>query len=92
MSMYILTEEEGGRKTGFTEAYRPQLFVRTADEAASLQWPEGTEDTSKMIMPGDNVEMVLRTHHPTAMEAGERFNLREGGRTVATGLITRIIK
>ncbi|KAI1610824.1 translation elongation factor Tu [Exophiala viscosa] len=92
VSMYVLTEEEGGRKTGFTEAYRPQLFVRTADEAATLAWPEGTEDTSRMIMPGDNVEMVLKTHHPTAVEAGERFNLREGGRTVATGLITRVVK
>jgi elongation factor Tu len=92
VSMYVLTEEEGGRKSGFTQAYRPQLFIRTADEAADLAWPEGTEDTSKMVMPGDNVEMVLKTNHPVCMEPGERFNLREGGRTVATGLITRILK
>lgn len=92
VSMYVLTEEEGGRKSGFTQNYRPQLFIRTADEAADLAWPEGTEDTSKMIMPGDNVEMVLKTNHPICMEPGERFNLREGGRTVATGLITRILK
>lgn len=92
ISMYVLTEEEGGRKSGFGQNYRPVIFLRTADEAASLSWPEGTEDTGKMVMPGDNVEMVVTTHHPVAMEAGQRFNIREGGRTVATGLITRIIK
>jgi elongation factor Tu len=91
VSMYVLTEEEGGRKTGFSQNYRPQIFIRTADEAADLKWPEDQEDPSKMIMPGDNVEMVLTTNHPMTMEAGERFNLREGGKTVATGLITRII-
>ena len=92
VSMYVLTEEEGGRKTGFGENYRPQIFIRTADEAADLKWPPETEDHSKMIMPGDNVEMVLRTHHPVAMENGQRFNIREGGRTVATGLVTRVVK
>jgi elongation factor Tu len=92
VSMYVLTEEEGGRKSGFGQNYRPQLFLRTADEAADLKWPEGTEDPTKLVMPGDNVEMVLRTHHPLAMEAGNRFNIREGGKTVATGLITRVIK
>ena len=92
VSMYILTEEEGGRKTGFGEAYRPQVFIRTADEAADLKWPEGTEDRSKLVMPGDNVEMVLKTYHPVAMENGLRFNIREGGRTVATGLVTRVLK
>lgn len=91
VSMYVLTEEEGGRKAGFGTNYRPQIFIRTADEAADLKWPDGTEDTSKMVMPGDNVEMVLSTHHPLAMEAGQRFSIREGGRTVATGLITRVI-
>ena len=92
VSMYVLTEEEGGRKSGFGQNYRPQLFLRTGDEAADLKWPEGTEDTEKLVMPGDNVEMVLRTHHPIAMEAGNRFNIREGGKTVATGLITRVVK
>jgi len=92
VSMYVLTEEEGGRKSGFGQNYRPQIFLRTADEAADLKWPEGTEDLTKLVMPGDNVEMVLRTNHPLAMEAGNRFNIREGGKTVATGLITRIIK
>ena len=90
--MYVLTEEEGGRKSGFGENYRPQLFIRTADEAAGLKWPDGTTDTAKMVLPGDNVEMVLSTHHPIAMEAGQRFNIREGGRTVATGLITRVMQ
>lgn len=92
VSMYVLTEEEGGRKTGFNENYRPQVFIRTADEAADLKWPEGTEDHSKMVMPGDNVEMVLRTQHPLALENGLRFNIREGGKTVATGLVTRVVK
>ena len=92
VSMYVLTEEEGGRKAGFGANYRPQLFLRTADEAADLKWPEGTEDPAKLVMPGDNVEMVLRTHHPLMMESGNRFNIREGGKTVATGLITRVIK
>lgn len=92
VSLYVLTEEEGGRKTGFTQNYKPQVYIRTADEACELKFPDGTEDISRMVMPGDNLEMVLKTHHPVCMEAGERFNMREGGRTVATGLITRIIK
>ena len=90
-SLYVLTEDEGGRKAGFSTNYRPQMFIRTADEAAELSWPEEFEDKTKMIMPGDNVEMVVKTHHPIAMEAGQRFNVREGGRTVATGLLTRIL-
>ena len=90
VSMYVLTEDEGGRKSGFGTNYRPQIFIRTADEAAELKWPDTFEEQEKLVMPGDNVEMVLRTHHPIAMEAGQRFNVREGGKTVATGLITRI--
>jgi len=92
VSMYVLTEEEGGRKSGFGTQYRPQIFLRTADEAVDLKWPEGTEDVTKLVMPGDNVEMTITTQHPLAMEAGNRFNLREGGKTVATGLITRVVK
>lgn len=93
VSMYVLSKEEGGRHTGFMNNYRPQMFLRTADEACALFWPEGTEDLeSKMVMPGDNVEMRCEIHHPIAVEAGQRFNIREGGRTVATGLVTRIIK
>ena len=90
VSMYVLSEEEGGRRTGFGQNYRPQLFVRTADEAANLSWPEGV-DQNKMAMPGDNVEMVLTSHRPMAVEQGQRFNIREGGRTVATGLVTRVL-
>jgi len=93
VSMYVLTKEEGGRHTGFHENYRPQIFIRTADESAALHWPDGTEDhQSKMVMPGDNVEMKCEIGHPVALETGQRFNIREGGRTVATGLVTRIIK
>lgn len=92
-SLYVLTAEEGGRKTGFHEHYRPQLYLRTSDESIDLTFPEGTEDaSSKMVMPGDNVEMVVTMTHPNAVENGQRFNIREGGKTVATGLITRIIK
>ncbi|EMC97836.1 hypothetical protein BAUCODRAFT_146449 [Baudoinia panamericana UAMH 10762] len=93
-SMYVLTKEEGGRHTGFHNNYKPQLFIRTADEAASMFWPEGSEGAKedKMVMPGDNVEMVVEIHKPLAVEQGQRFNVREGGRTVATGLITRILE
>ncbi|OKL55923.1 Elongation factor Tu, mitochondrial [Talaromyces atroroseus] len=89
VSMYVLTEAEGGRRTGFGANYRPQAFIRTADEAATLSFPG--DDQSKMVMPGDNVEMILKTHRPVAAESGQRFNIREGGRTVATGLITRVL-
>ncbi|ROW15976.1 hypothetical protein VPNG_02442 [Cytospora leucostoma] len=93
VSLYVLTKEEGGRHTGFLENYRPQMYIRTADESCALFFPEGTEDAhSKMVMPGDNVEMVATLHHPVAVEAGQRVNIREGGRTVATGLVTRIVK
>jgi len=92
-SLYVLTKEEGGRHTGFHQNYRPQVFIRTADEAAALYWPDGTEHAdSKMVMPGDNVEMRCEILNPVALEQGQRFNVREGGRTVATGLVTRIIK
>ncbi|KAM7204324.1 putative elongation factor tu protein [Rhypophila sp. PSN 637] len=93
VSMYVLSKEEGGRHTGFGENYRPQIYVRSADESCSLTFPEGTEDKdSKMVMPGDNIEMVATLHAPIAIEAGQRLTIREGGRTVATGLVTRIIK
>jgi elongation factor Tu len=92
VSMYVLTKEEGGRHTGFGENYRPQMFIRTADESTNLTWPEGTENAhDKQVMPGDNVEMVCELHAPHVVEAGQRFNMREGGRTVATGLVTRVL-
>ncbi|OJJ49841.1 hypothetical protein ASPZODRAFT_128378 [Penicilliopsis zonata CBS 506.65] len=89
VSMYVLTEAEGGRSKGFGANYRPQLYIRTADESADFTFPDGSRD--RRVMPGDNVEMVLKTHRPIAAEAGQRFNIREGGRTVATGLITRVL-
>ncbi|KAI1852415.1 hypothetical protein JX265_011048 [Neoarthrinium moseri] len=92
ISLYVLTKDEGGRHTGFHENYRPQMFLRTADEACALFFPEDAEDKSRMVMPGDNVEMVAQLHNPIAIEAGQRVNVREGGRTVATGIITRIIQ
>ncbi|KAI9742110.1 MAG: translation elongation factor Tu [Cirrosporium novae-zelandiae] len=93
VSMYVLTKEEGGRHTGFGNNYRPQIYIRTADEAAALHWPAGTKDSdAKMVMPGDNVEMECTIHTPIAVEAGQRFNVREGGRTVATGLVTRVLE
>ncbi|KAL2023915.1 hypothetical protein VTK56DRAFT_692 [Thermocarpiscus australiensis] len=93
VSLYALTKEEGGRHTGFHENYRPQLFIRSADEACTLTFPEDTPDRhSKMVMPGDNVEMVAEIQHPIALEPGMRLTIREGGRTVATGLVTRILE
>ncbi len=92
ISLYVLSKEEGGRHTGFHENYRPQMYLRTADEACALFFPEDAEDKSRMVMPGDNVEMVAHLHSPIAIEAGQRVNVREGGRTVATGIITRIVE
>lgn len=92
ISLYVLTKEEGGRHTGFHENYRPQMFIRTADESCALMFPDDVEDKSRLIMPGDNVEMVAELNNPIAIESGQRVNIREGGRTVATGLITQIIQ
>lgn len=90
-SLYILTKEEGGRHSGFGENYRPQMFIRTGDVTTTLSFPEGA-DHSQQVLPGDNVEMVCTLTHPTAVEVGQRFNIREGGKTVGTGLITRIVE
>ncbi|RJE25774.1 hypothetical protein PHISCL_01887 [Aspergillus sclerotialis] len=89
VSLYVLTEAEGGRRTGFGSNYKPQIYIRTADEPGTLSF-EG-EDTGRRAMPGDNIEMVLETYRPVAVENNQRFNIREGGRTVATGIITRIL-
>lgn len=91
LSMYVLSKEEGGRHSAFTSGYRPQLYIRSADVSIVLNLPEGVEP-GKMVMPGDNVEMMATLHFPVAIEAGERVTIREGGRTVATGLVTRIVK
>ena len=89
--MYVLTKEEGGRHTGFHQNYRPQIFLRTADEAAALFWPEGTEDAdSKMVMPGDNVTIDVELGQPIAIEPQLRFAIREGGRTIGSGVVTEV--
>lgn len=95
LSLYVLTKDEGGRATGFTSGYRPQMYLRTADESVCLTLPDDVPEAErkhKMVMPGDNVEMVAEIHHPAPVEVGQRINIREGGKTVATGIITRIIK
>ena len=84
---YILTKEEGGRHTGFLTGYRPQFYFRTTDVTGVAQLPEGVE----MVLPGDNITMVVELITPIAMEKGLRFAIREGGRTVGAGAISEII-
>ncbi len=86
--VYVLTKEEGGRHTPFFNGYRPQFYFRTTDVTGVATLPEGTE----MVMPGDNVELVVELITPIAMEEGLRFAIREGGRTVGAGRITSIVK
>ena len=85
---YILTKEEGGRHTPFFNGYRPQFYFRTTDVTGVANLPEGTE----MVMPGDNVEMTVELGKPIAMDEGLRFAIREGGRTVGAGRVTKINK
>ena len=84
--VYVLTKEEGGRHTPFFTGYKPQFFVRTTDVTGSIELPEGVE----MVMPGDNIKMKIKLIEPVAMEEGLRFAIREGGRTVGAGVITKI--
>jgi elongation factor Tu len=86
--VYILTKEEGGRHTPFFKGYRPQFYFRTTDVTGAVELPEGTE----MVMPGDNVQMVINLIAPIAMEDGLRFAIREGGRTVGAGVVAKIIE
>ncbi len=86
--VYVLTKEEGGRHTAFFNHYRPQFFVRTTDVTGMIELPEGVE----MVMPGDNIEMKVVLIKPVALEEGLRFAIREGGRTVGSGVIAKIIK
>ena len=86
--VYILTKEEGGRHTPFFKGYRPQFYFRTTDVTGVATLPEGTE----MVMPGDNVELVVELIAPIAMEEGVRFAIREGGRTVGAGTVTEILE
>jgi len=85
---YILTKEEGGRHTPFFTNYRPQFYFRTTDVTGTVDLPEGTE----MVMPGDNITMVVNLIAPIAMDEGLRFAIREGGRTVGAGVVTSIIE
>ena len=86
--VYVLKKEEGGRHTPFFNGYRPQFYVRTTDITGSIKLPEGTE----MVMPGDNITMEIELINPIAIEKGMRFAIREGGRTVGSGVVTEIIK
>ena len=86
--VYVLTKDEGGRHTPFFNGYRPQFFFRTTDVTGDIALPEGTE----MCMPGDNIEMSVKLITPIAMEEGQRFAIREGGRTVGAGVVAKIVK
>jgi elongation factor Tu len=86
--VYVLTKEEGGRHTPFFKGYRPQFFFRTTDVTGSCELPGGVE----MVMPGDNVQMTIELITPIAMDEGLRFAIREGGRTVGAGVVTKILK
>ncbi|WP_028855024.1 elongation factor Tu [Psychrilyobacter atlanticus] len=86
--VYVLTKEEGGRHTPFFTGYRPQFYFRTTDITGAVHLPEGVE----MVMPGDNIEMTVELIHPIAMDEGLRFAIREGGRTVASGVVGNITK
>jgi elongation factor Tu len=83
---YVLTKEEGGRHTPFFNGYRPQFYFRTTDVTGVCTLPEGTE----MVMPGDNVQLAIELITPIAMDEGLRFAIREGGRTVGAGVVTKI--
>ena len=86
--VYVLTKEEGGRHTAFFNHYRPQFFIRTTDVTGSIELPEGVE----MVMPGDHVTMTVELIKPVAIEEGLRFAIREGGRTVGSGVVSKIVK
>ncbi len=87
-TVYVLTKDEGGRHKPFFSNYRPQFFFRTTDITGTIELPEGTE----MCMPGDNTDMTVELIHPIAMDEGLRFAIREGGRTVGAGRVTKILK
>ena len=85
--VYVLTKEEGGRHTPFFKGYRPQFYFRTTDVTGTIELPEGVE----MVMPGDNIKMVVTLIHPIAMDDGLRFAIREGGRTVGAGVVAKVL-
>src|SRR4029077_20839083 len=85
--VYVLKKEEGGRHTPFFNGYRPQFYFRTTDVTGAVELPEGTE----MVMPGDNIKIVVELIAPIAMEQGLRFAIREGGKTVGAGVVAKVI-
>jgi elongation factor Tu len=86
--VYVLTKDEGGRHTPFFTGYRPQFYFRTTDVTGEVKLPDGVE----MVMPGDNVTMTIGLITPIAMEEGLRFAIREGGRTVGAGVVTKVLE
>ncbi len=86
--MYILTKEEGGRHTPFFKGYKPQFYLRTTDVTGAVELPENVE----MVMPGDNVKFVVTLGAPIALNEGTRFAIREGGRTVGSGVVTKVLE
>ena len=86
--VYVLTKEEGGRHTPFFNGYRPQFYFRTTDVTGNIKLPEGVE----MVMPGDNVDMECTLITPIAMDEKLRFAIREGGRTVGSGVVSKVIE
>jgi elongation factor Tu len=86
--LYVLSKEGGGRHTPFFSNYRPQFYFRTTDVTGTISLPEGTE----MVMPGDNVELIVQLIAPVAMERGQRFAIREGGRTIGAGQVTEVLE
>ena len=85
-NVYVLKKEEGGRHTPFFPGYRPQFYIRTTDVTGAITLPEGVE----MVVPGDNIEMDVELIVPVAIEAGQRFAIREGGRTVGAGVVSTV--
>jgi elongation factor Tu len=85
--VYVLTKEEGGRHTPFFSGYKPQFYIRTTDVTGEIKLADGTE----MVMPGDNTEMDIELMYPVALEEGIRFAIREGGRTVGSGVVTSLV-
>ena len=86
--VYILTKEEGGRHTPFFAGYKPQFYLRTTDVTGEVSLPQGTE----MVMPGDTVQFIVKLIVPVALEERQRFAIREGGKTVGAGVVTKILK
>ncbi|MBI2867060.1 MAG: elongation factor Tu, partial [Chloroflexi bacterium] len=86
--VYVLTKEEGGRHTPFFTNYKPQFYFRTTDVTGEVQLPQGVE----MCMPGDNIKMSIKLISPIALEESLRFAIREGGKTVASGVVTKVLE